>query len=664
MAFPDVSTKPKSELSRADRHGGSLKCLGIMPVKNESFLNARVEKIPVAHAKSVDEQVESIPAERQSASCERYKKQLVTQKRKACVEESVLIQPAEIRREIAGAREEIVEPNKVCKVIAGERLTTKPSEKLYLSESFKSEQVSEINKTSQPATDPSNEPEASIFYKTPRSISKEPCAPEVEYQSNSAEPFSPVLTVYKQPLDRWRSTNNITRDHIPKVALPTYRIVPYKPVIRPKPKTADVPFRLPPYETEPSKTENATATDTTTEFKEKTKYDSTAKIGDITANPQQQTAHRLQVISPPSIPPLSGLSVVARPFQRSHSLWRTTTETTSRQQSAVKVTVPLASIAESPPSRSKQDAFSRPFRRPSSPYVASSVVEKTACKSVDAPSETCSGTTTTETTPVDALPPIQVNCEPDELIIPPSSQFSTDENANIPNSPGDPGKVFMIQAPRVYQWKPKVFRPVRFPSVRFKDDKPSGVSVQSGHLESKNTVLADKSPPTVSSQPSSFKSRSGGHTFNVKSASNSSQIQSVLSSSNATDASPFYQPPTALNATGTALESPSVTYEQRKPSGEDAGLFGPMRKLNPVVQKPILKGDNPHRSLMEALQSTDNTGRLSKVSGENLQKISAAVERETERDALMADIRSGAGGERLRKVSGNASDYRMPFCND
>ncbi|XP_061413454.1 protein cordon-bleu-like isoform X6 [Lethenteron reissneri] len=661
MAFPDISTKPNSELSRAERHGGSLKCLDKMPVKNETFLNAHVEKIPVVHAKSVDKQVKSIPAERQNASSEQYKKQLVTQKYMTYVEESVMIQPVEIHKEIAGAREEIVEPNKVFKVIAEERLT-KPSEKTIISESIKSEKVSEINKTSQPVMDQSNEPEASmqnsIFYKT-RSISREPCVPEVEYQYNSAEPSSPVLPVYKQPSDRWRSTNEITRDYLPKVGLTTYRIVPSKPVIRPKPETADVPFLLPTYETEASKTETATATDTTKEIKEKLKYDSTAKIRDITANPQQHTAHQSPVISPPLIPPplippplippLSGLSNVTRPFQRSHSL-QCTPETISQQHSAVKATEPLASIATSPPSSSKQDAFFRPGRRTSSLYVASAIAKKTAYKSIDTPNETYSGTTTTKTTPVDALPPLQVNCEQDELIIPPPPQFSTEENANIPNAPGDPGKVIIIEAPRVHQWKPKLFRPVSFPSVIFKDDKPSSMSVESSHLESKNTVFAVKSPPPVISQTSS------GYPFNVKSASNSSQIQSVLSSPKSTDASPFYQPPTVLNTTGTALESPSLIYEQRKPSGEDTGLFGPMLKLKPVVQKPILKDNNPHNSLMEALQSTDNMGRLRKVSGENLQKIPAAVESETERDALMAAIRSGAGGKRLRKTSSTAAE--------
>ncbi|XP_078461243.1 uncharacterized protein LOC144726398 isoform X5 [Lampetra planeri] len=661
MAFPDISTKPNSELSRAERHGGSLKCLDKMPVKNETFLNAHVEKIPVVHAKSVDKQVKSITAERQNASSEQYKKQLVTQKYMTYVEESVMIQPVEIHKEIAGAREEIVEPDKVFKVIAEERLS-KPSEKKFLSESIQSGKVSEINKTSQPIMGQSNEPEASmqnsIFYKT-RSISREPCAPEVEYQYNSAEPSSPVLPVYKQPSDRWRSTNEITRDYLPKVGLTTYRIVPSKPVIRPKPETADVPFLLPTYETEASKTENSTATDTTKEIKEKLQYDSTAKIRDITANPQQHTAHQSPVISPPLIPPplippplippLSGLSNVTRPFQRSHSL-QCTPETISQQHSAVKATEPLASIATSPPSSSKQDAFFRPGRRTSSLYVASAIAKKTAYKSIDTPNETYSGTTTTKTTPVDALPPLQVNCEQDELIIPPPPQFSTEENANIPNAPGDPGKVIIIEAPRVHQWKPKLFRPVSFPSVIFKDDKPSSMSVESSHLESKNTIFAVKSPPPVISQPSS------GYPFNVKSASNSSQIQSVLSSPKSTDASPFYQPPTVLNTTGAALESPSLIYEQRKPSGEDTGLFGPMLKLKPVVQKPILKDNNPHNSLMEALQSTDNMGRLRKVSGENLQKIPAAVESETERDALMAAIRSGAGGKRLRKTSSTAAE--------
>ncbi|CAM9539314.1 unnamed protein product [Lampetra fluviatilis] len=661
MAFPDISTKPNSELSRAERHGGSLKCLDKMPVKNETFLNAHVEKIPVVHAKSVDKQVKSITAERQNASSEQYKKQLVTQKYMTYVEESVMIQPVEIHKEIAGAREEIVEPDKVFKVIAEERLS-KPSEKKFLSESIQSGKVSEINKTSQPIMDQSNEPEASmqnsIFYKT-RSISREPCAPEVEYQYNSAEPSSPVLPVYKQPSDRWRSTNEITRDYLPKVGLTTYRIVPSKPVIRPKPETADVPFLLPTYETEASKTENSTATDTTKEIKEKLQYDSTAKIRDITANPQQHTAHQSPVISPPLIPPplippplippLSGLSNVTRPFQRSHSL-QCTPETISQQHSAVKATEPLASIATSPPSSSKQDAFFRPGRRTSSLYVASAIAKKTAYKSIDTPNETYSGTTTTKTTPVDALPPLQVNCEQDELIIPPPPQFSTEENANIPNAPGDPGKVIIIETPRVHQWKPKLFRPVSFPSVIFKDDKPSSMSVESSHLESKNTIFAVKSPPPVISQPSS------GYPFNVKSASNSSQIQSVLSSPKSTDASPFYQPPTVLNTTGAALESPSLIYEQRKPSGEDTGLFGPMLKLKPVVQKPILKDNNPHNSLMEALQSTDNMGRLRKVSGENLQKIPAAVESETERDALMAAIRSGAGGKRLRKTSSTAAE--------
>ncbi|CAM9622789.1 unnamed protein product [Lampetra planeri] len=628
MAFPDISTKPNSELSRAERHGGSLKCLDKMPVKNETFLNAHVEKIPVVHAKSVDKQVKSITAERQNASSEQYKKQLVTQKYMTYVEESVMIQPVEIHKEIAGAREEIVEPDKVFKVIAEERLS-KPSEKKFLSESIQSGKVSEINKTSQPIMGQSNEPEASmqnsIFYKT-RSISREPCAPEVEYQYNSAEPSSPVLPVYKQPSDRWRSTNEITRDYLPKVGLTTYRIVPSKPVIRPKPETADVPFLLPTYETEASKTENSTATDTTKEIKEKLQYDSTAKIRDITANPQQHTAHQSPVISPPLIPPplippplippLSGLSNVTRPFQRSHSL-QCTPETISQQHSAVKATEPLASIATSPPSSSKQDAFFRPGRRTSSLYVASAIAKKTAYKSIDTPNETYSGTTTTKTTPVDALPPLQVNCEQDELIIPPPPQFSTEENANIPNAPGDPGKVIIIEAPRVHQWKPKLFRPVSFPSVIFKDDKPSSMSVESSHLESKNTIFAVKSPPPVISQPSS------GYPFNVKSASNSSQIQSVLSSPKSTDASPFYQPPTVLNTTGAALESPSLIYEQRKPSVRPrlASVHSPPV---PIAPPPVILMGNGARStecspeearlaMLDAIRSGSCAGMLKKV---------------------------------------------------
>ncbi|XP_075916990.1 uncharacterized protein LOC142913932 [Petromyzon marinus] len=713
VAFPDTSTKPNSELSRAGRRGGgSLKCLDKMPVKNETFLNAHVEKIPVVHAKSVDKQVKSIPLERQDASSEQHTEQLVTRQHKTHVDESVLIQPVEIRQEIAGAREEIVEPDKVCKVIAEARLT-------------KSEKVSEINETSQPVMDQSNEPGASmqnrIFHKT-RSISKERRAPEVECQKNSAETSSPVFPVCKQPSDRWRSTNEITRDYLPKVGLTTYRIVPSKPVIRPKPGTADVPFLLPPYKTEPGKTENATATNATKEIKETLKYDSTAKIGDITANPQQHTAHQspvipLPLIPPPVIPPplipppvippplipppvippplipppvippplipppvippqlspppvippplipppvipppmiphLSGLSIVARPFQRSHSL-QCTTEAISQQHSA---TEPLASTATSPPlppppSSSKQDAFFRPGRRASSIYVASAIAKRTAYKAIDAPNETYSGTTTTNTTPVHALPPIQVNCEQDELTIPPPPQFSTEENANIPNAPGDPGKVIIItEAPRVHQWKPKLFRRVSFQSVMFKDDKPSSVSVASSHSESKNAVFPVKSPPPVSPKPSS------GNPFNVKSASNSSQIQSVLSSPKSTDASPFHQPPTVSNTTGTALESPSLIHEQRKPSGEDSGLFGPMLKLKPVVQTPIVKDNNAHGSLMEALQSTDNVGTLRKVSGEHLQTMLAAVDSEAERDARISPaVPSGAGGKRLRKTPSAAA---------
>ncbi|XP_075916557.1 uncharacterized protein LOC142912124 [Petromyzon marinus] len=714
VAFPDTSTKPNSELSRAGRRGGgSLKCLDKMPVKNETFLNAHVEKIPVVHAKSVDKQVKSIPVERQDASSEQHTEQLVTRQHKTHVEESVLIQPVEIRQEIAGAREEIVEPDKVCKVIAEARLT-------------KSEKVSEINETSQPVMDQSNEPGASmqnrIFHKT-RSISKERRAPEVECQNHSAETSSPVFPVCKQPSDRWRSTNEITRDYLPKVGLTTYRIVPSKPVIRPKPGTADVPFLLPAYKTEPGKTENATATNATKEIKETLKYYSTAKIGDITTNPQQHTAHQspvipLPLIPPPVIPPplipppvipppliappvippplipppvippplipppvippqlspppvippplipppvipppmiphLSGLSIVARPFQRSHSL-QCTTEAISQQHSA---TEPLASTATSPPplppppSSSKQDAFFRPGRRASSIYVASAIAKRTAYKAIDAPNETYSGTTTTNTTPVHALPPIQVNWEQDELTIPPPPQFSMEENANIPNAPGDPGKVIIItEAPRVHQWKPKLFRPVSFPSVMFKNDKPSSVSVASSHSESKNAVFPVKSPPPVSPKPSS------GNPFNVKSATNSSQIQSVLSSPKSTDASPFHQPPTVLNTTGTALESLSLIHGQRKPSGEDSGPFGPMLKLKPVVQTPIVKDNNAHGSLMEALQSTDNVGTLRKVSGEHLQAMLAAVDSEAERDArISAAVPSGAGGKRLRKTPSAAA---------
>ncbi|XP_014346433.1 protein cordon-bleu isoform X2 [Latimeria chalumnae] len=91
---------------------------------------------------------------------------------------------------------------------------------------------------------------------------------------------------------------------------------------------------------------------------------------------------------------------------------------------------------------------------------------------------------------------------------------------------------------------------------------------------------------------------------------------------------------------------------------ENAGVFGPVKKFKPVLQKPVQKDVSLHSSLMEAIQSGEGKERLRKT--ENManakQKKPSFIETENERSALLAAIRAHSGNSRLRKTSSAASE--------
>ncbi|KAA0702955.1 Protein cordon-bleu [Triplophysa tibetana] len=87
-------------------------------------------------------------------------------------------------------------------------------------------------------------------------------------------------------------------------------------------------------------------------------------------------------------------------------------------------------------------------------------------------------------------------------------------------------------------------------------------------------------------------------------------------------------------------------------------MFGPLKKIKPVVFKPVQKEASLHSSLMEAIQSGEGIERLKKVSdysSNSSVKKPPFVDEENERSALLSAIRAPTNSSRLKKTKSGAT---------
>ncbi|XP_059511618.1 protein cordon-bleu isoform X3 [Stegostoma tigrinum] len=90
----------------------------------------------------------------------------------------------------------------------------------------------------------------------------------------------------------------------------------------------------------------------------------------------------------------------------------------------------------------------------------------------------------------------------------------------------------------------------------------------------------------------------------------------------------------------------------------NSNMFGPVKKFKPIIQKPVQKDECLHSSLMEAIQSGQNKGRLRKISGTVINgnlKNDSSIAPENEHSALLASIIEHSGITKLKKTTSTVS---------
>ncbi|XP_044063199.1 protein cordon-bleu isoform X2 [Siniperca chuatsi] len=129
---------------------------------------------------------------------------------------------------------------------------------------------------------------------------------------------------------------------------------------------------------------------------------------------------------------------------------------------------------------------------------------------------------------------------------------------------------------------------------------------------------------------------------------------------------------TATHLTPDTKPEPSITVSD---SGVTSGpppvtVFGPVKKVRPVICKSVDKETSLHSSLMEAIQTGRGRDRLKKIttSGPSNMKKASYVEEENERSALLAAIRAQSNSGRLRMTKSEAADelekFRKAACEE
>ncbi|XP_043920726.1 protein cordon-bleu isoform X2 [Protopterus annectens] len=96
-----------------------------------------------------------------------------------------------------------------------------------------------------------------------------------------------------------------------------------------------------------------------------------------------------------------------------------------------------------------------------------------------------------------------------------------------------------------------------------------------------------------------------------------------------------------------------------------SGIFGPVKKFKPVVQKPLQAEVCLHSALMDSIRTAGGKEKLRKI--ENLnngsEKKPAYVETENEHTALLSAIRAQTNMQRLKKTSSAASEELQNIRN-
>ncbi|XP_057195480.1 protein cordon-bleu isoform X3 [Triplophysa rosa] len=105
-------------------------------------------------------------------------------------------------------------------------------------------------------------------------------------------------------------------------------------------------------------------------------------------------------------------------------------------------------------------------------------------------------------------------------------------------------------------------------------------------------------------------------------------------------------------------KKPELQKTELQSAPNQTNMFGPLKKIKPVVFKPAQKEASLHSSLMEAIQSGEGIERLKKVSDSSSKstvKKPPYVDAENERSALLSAIRAPTNSSRLKKTKSGAT---------
>ncbi|XP_053570434.1 protein cordon-bleu isoform X2 [Bombina bombina] len=110
-----------------------------------------------------------------------------------------------------------------------------------------------------------------------------------------------------------------------------------------------------------------------------------------------------------------------------------------------------------------------------------------------------------------------------------------------------------------------------------------------------------------------------------------------------------------MNSNESKSDSVSSNTIDEPDSSANSDVFGTKTKFRPVLQKPQMKEETLHSSLMVAIQTGEAKDKLKKIQNTPVNGENKYAEPENERSALLSAIRAQDSMSRLKKVSSAAS---------
>ncbi|XP_041842962.1 protein cordon-bleu isoform X3 [Melanotaenia boesemani] len=321
-------------------------------------------------------------------------------------------------------------------------------------------------------------------------------------------------------------------------------------------------------------------------------------------------------------------------------------------------------------------SFLKPSRRTSSQYVASAISKYTP-KSSAKPSNVPKVPDFSPSTITEAGAGFQrrgrsVHVTP--LQSTPSSLSDNKENVST-STPNPPGPKRSVSYPEHVSDTQRSFGEMKLDRRVFENCAVSSKGGSSDMLDTE-TAKNNHCQSNGSTQIRSNGSNSEDHFKHVRPRSPSPATNSPLhslckpptapkitSQSHVSGSKDTTKAPTHLTPDDKLQPSVPVSHSDVTPGPPAVTVFGPIKKVKPVIYRSVEKETSLHSNLMEAILTGGGKDRLKKISASGPSKLKKAtyVEEENERSALLAAIRAQSNTGRLRKTKSEAANELEEF---